>query len=494
MLIKFFGGVGTGGRIANYLVDPNREGRGDFPPEVLRGDIQQTRELIDSQDRKWTYSTGVISFALEDRPTEAQQNALMNDFERLAFAGLERDQYDITWVRHSHTEGGRIELHFLTPRMELASGKAFNIAPPGWERSYAPLRDTYNYQHGWARPDDPERSRTLAWVPDRAQRGEAVEVITEYLEGRIISGQIETRDDIVSALHEAGYETPRLGKKYITAKDPETGERWRLKGRIYEKDWTRDAELDRAAARNGRAPAGGVRDGDADRAATARDRPEAIIERRAEWVRERYAEPTLDHPERADAAREGDGRRDERDPRQAEADLADQRSDRRDGDGDLLDRPEAMDDLAAGKRQCADRPERDVSDPARDRSDGLDLSRHPLRETGGLDDEQSHPDRKSALARIRELGSRIRGFGASAIAAVRSFLSKAGGGERTPEDDRGAFEASGRSAAAAEQLSDRADRQSAEIDGQLALKEREAEREQQFERILERVRERQLTR
>jgi len=240
MLIKFFGGAGSGGGIANYLVDPNREGRQGNPPEVLRGDIDQTRELIDSQSRKWTYSTGVISFALEDRPTEAQQDALMNDFERLAFAGLEPDQYDITWVRHSHTDGGRVELHFLTPRMELASGKAFNIAPPGWEGSYAPLRDAYNYQHGWARPDDPTRSRTLQWVPDRARRGEAVEVITEYLEGRIITGQIENRDGIVGALHEAGYETPRLGKNYVTAKDPETGQRWRLKGRIYEKDWTRN--------------------------------------------------------------------------------------------------------------------------------------------------------------------------------------------------------------------------------------------------------------
>jgi len=63
MLIKFFGGAGSGGGIANYLVDPDRAGREDAPPEVVRGDIAQTRELIDSTDRKWTYSTGVISFA-----------------------------------------------------------------------------------------------------------------------------------------------------------------------------------------------------------------------------------------------------------------------------------------------------------------------------------------------------------------------------------------------------------------------------------------------
>lgn len=214
MLIKFFGGTGGGSGIASYLVDPGREGREEAAPEVLSGDIEQTRALIDSQDRKWTYSTGVLSFAPEDRPTEAQQRQLIKDFERLAFAGLREDQYDITWVRHSHTSGGRIELHFLTPRMELASGKAFNIAPPGWEQSYAPLRDAYNYEHGWARPDDPARSRSLQWATERQDRTETRETISAYLEGAVVTGQVTDRETLVTAIHEAGFETPRLGKKY----------------------------------------------------------------------------------------------------------------------------------------------------------------------------------------------------------------------------------------------------------------------------------------
>ena len=70
---------------------------------MVRGDIERTRELIDSIDRKWTYTTGVISFAVEDAPSEDQQRAVMDDFERVAFAGMDPEQYDITWVRHSHT-------------------------------------------------------------------------------------------------------------------------------------------------------------------------------------------------------------------------------------------------------------------------------------------------------------------------------------------------------------------------------------------------------
>ena len=66
MLIKFMGGRGGGGPIAAYLVDASRVGREESAPEVLRGDIELTRELIDSIDRKWTYTTGVVSFAIED--------------------------------------------------------------------------------------------------------------------------------------------------------------------------------------------------------------------------------------------------------------------------------------------------------------------------------------------------------------------------------------------------------------------------------------------
>ena len=128
MLIKFTGGGRGGGRsVAEYLT--REEGRGHAPPEVVRGDMDRTRDLIDSIERKWSYTHGVLSFAPEDRPTEQQEFA-MDAFERLAFAGLDREQYDITWVRHSHTESGRTELHFVTPRMELTSGKALNIAPP----------------------------------------------------------------------------------------------------------------------------------------------------------------------------------------------------------------------------------------------------------------------------------------------------------------------------------------------------------------------------
>lgn len=482
MLIKFFGGTGGGGGIANYLVDPDRQGREDAAPEVLRGDIAQTRELIDSTDRKWTYSTGVLSFAPEDRPTETQQIALMDDFERLAFAGLERDQYDITWVRHSHTQGGRVELHFLTPRMELASGKAFNIAPPGWERSYAPLRDTYNYEHGWARPDDPARARTQQRASETDLRGETRESVTAYLEGKILTGEIENRADIVAALHEVGLETPRQGKNYITAMDPSTGDRWRLKGRIYEKDWTRDAELDRGTAREGQSSEGAAGDKNERRAAQSRERLEAVITRRAEWVRERYPATALEDSERHQREDPADRDRDERDQRQPEKVDPDQHDDRRDHGGADDGGPRDLGDLAASKRNGRADGERDVSDPAGDRRTGLDLCGAALRKIGGLNVGEPDPDRKSALARIRELGSSIRDYGASAVAIVRSFFGRDEGASRPSEPARDAFAASERSLTETEQTNDRLDREGAKLERQVELSEKMAAMERGFER------------
>lgn len=488
MLVKFFGGTGSGGGIAGYLVDPERQGREEAPPEVLSGDIDRTHELIDSIDRKWTYSTGVISFSLEDKPTAAQQKALMADFERVAFAGLPRDRYDITWVRHSHTDGGRVELHFLTPRMDLATGKSFNIAPPGWDRSYAPLRDAYNYTYGWARPDDPARARTQQRVAETAPRLEGREAITAFLEQKIIAGDVANRASLVAALHEAGFQTPREGKSYVTALDPDSGERWRLKGRIYEKDWTRNAELDRAATRQGAATADRADGIDAERAAAAHERLEAVIARRAEWVGERYPDPAERASAERQIAEDSDQDRSERDPRETEAVDRDERRDSSTDRDTDLGRSDAVDEVAARQRDSGNQCGRDVPDPADNGGTGVALWRAALRKIGGLNDREIDGDRASAFGRIRELGSRVRDIGANAFSTIRAFFSADKDVERPTEQARDALAASERSLGKTEQTNDRLDREGTSLERRIEMTEQIAELERGFER------QRQLTR
>lgn len=306
MLIKFFArGQGSGRGPVEYVTRADLTGREPAPPVVLRGDPDRTRDLIDSIDREWRYTSGVISFAIEDAPTEDQQCQVMDEFEAAAFAGLEPDQYDILWVRHQHTDGGRVELHFVTPRMELTTGKALNIAPPGWQRLYDPLRDALNYENGWARPDDPERARSLQNGPKQAsERLQSREAIHGYLEAQIDAGAVYDRATLVEALLGVGLEVNRQGKDYVTALDPESGDKFRLKGPIYEQGWTSTHAVDaarREVARENSRGTAGARAEDLERAQDARRELSSRIESRARHHSDRYGRPGAEHA--ADAGR-----------------------------------------------------------------------------------------------------------------------------------------------------------------------------------------------
>lgn len=165
MYMKVFPhGRGNGSAPTRYLVRPDYPGRDAHPPEVLRGDVERTRALIDSLDTTWRFTAGVLSWHPEDTVTPEQEQRVMDDFEAVAFAGLEEDQRAILWVRHSHA--GHHELHFVIPRVELSRGRAFNPCPPGWQKDFDVFRDLHNVREGWAKPDDPQRARLC--TPDHA--------------------------------------------------------------------------------------------------------------------------------------------------------------------------------------------------------------------------------------------------------------------------------------------------------------------------------------
>ena len=104
---------------------------------------------------------------------------------------------------------------------------------------------------------------------------------------RVENGAVQSRADVVSALEEAGLEVPRQGNGYVTAREPDSGKRWRLKGALYEHDFEPE-RLDReAAAEAGNRAAGDRGDGRA-RAAEAWQELERCRKRRAAFHRRRY--------------------------------------------------------------------------------------------------------------------------------------------------------------------------------------------------------------
>ena len=96
MLMKVFPhGTGEGDKPSRYLVRPDYPGRDTAPPHVLRGDPAMTRALIDSIERRWKFTSGVLSWHPDEKISEAQEEEVIDAFECVAFAGLDADQRNI---------------------------------------------------------------------------------------------------------------------------------------------------------------------------------------------------------------------------------------------------------------------------------------------------------------------------------------------------------------------------------------------------------------
>ena len=244
MHIKFLArGTGSARAAADYLLGArDATGRLREGVEVLRGNPDMVAAAADSLEFEHKYTSGVIAWAPDDTPTDAQIGAVLDAFERTAWAGLEPDRYAWAAVVHRERDGGA-HVHVLAARCDLETGRSLNIAPPGWQKTFDPLRDAFNAAQGCSRPDDPALARVQqpghrAYVEAAQLRaGLALEpaprdLIRDYLLQRVEHGTVQDRADIVAALQEAGLEVPRQGKNYLTVLDPTTGDRWRLKGEL----------------------------------------------------------------------------------------------------------------------------------------------------------------------------------------------------------------------------------------------------------------------
>lgn len=332
MMIRFFKhGQGSGRPAIDYLLaekvpaydSERRRLPGEVEirnplPAVLRGDAERTVHLIDSIHRKWRYTSGVIAFAAEDQPTKAELDAVMDDFERAAFAGMEPDQYDCLWIRHVHK--GNVELHFVVPRVELYAGRSFNIAPPRSEYYFNAFRDYWNCLKGWASPNDPDRRRMLRPVVESKDRSEIRAAIREHIVAKIETGKVRNHQDVLAALadlHDVGLEikTPRTSKKI--PKQPATKvvvrrigsvgtqETYRLEDRIFHEEWTADEYFHSENQRENRTGARSVREPDLRRAERLRGKLEVAVDRRAKINRKRYEECRRSHASLLGHDREG---------------------------------------------------------------------------------------------------------------------------------------------------------------------------------------------
>ena len=253
MHIKFLPhGKGDAFNAVQYLIkstDHNGVNREEV--SVLRGNPFMVGQVADSLTFSRCYTSGVIAWSPEDSPSEAAIQDVLDEFEKLSFAGLDSERVSWTAILHRNGVGG-VHIHLLVARVDLQTRKSLNIAPPGWQKSFDTLRDFYNLKMGWARPDDPGRARPfhqdgfrVLLTASALRAGVRVApdpktLISEYLMQRITAGRIIDRSGIIEALKEVGFEINRQVKDYVSVKDSETGTKYRLKGGIYEAGFTID--------------------------------------------------------------------------------------------------------------------------------------------------------------------------------------------------------------------------------------------------------------
>ena len=108
MLVKFLArGTGSATAAADYLLgERDAAGQPREGVEVLRGDPRQVAAMADALEFKHKYTSGVIAWAPDDLPTDAQIGAVLDEFEKTAWAGLEPDRYAWTAVLHREEGGG----------------------------------------------------------------------------------------------------------------------------------------------------------------------------------------------------------------------------------------------------------------------------------------------------------------------------------------------------------------------------------------------------
>lgn len=267
MHIKFLAhGTGDPRRAIDYLL-ASKDHKGKLRPEVrvLRGDPHQVAEVVNSLSFIHRYTSGIIAWAPEDKPRPEDVRAVLDAFERLAFAGLSPDRFSYTAISHGD------HVHVFIARVELLTGKSLNVAPPRWKGAFYPLRDYWNAMKGWARPQDPLRARLLfiptpRLKPSVAQKVElhssmgfaladiedalAVEpepefLIAEWLVDRIHLGHIQTYEDVLAALNTEGTVTA-IRKHSLTFLVH--GSQWplTLRGRLFAQDFNVREVIDRA--------------------------------------------------------------------------------------------------------------------------------------------------------------------------------------------------------------------------------------------------------
>ena len=286
MIVKFFRhGTGGGSAVFDYLLGKD----GDRPDaEILRGDVEQQKLLIDSLEFKRQYTSGCLSFEeAPDHLTLKQKNEIMDSFEETITAGLEVDRVSFAWIEHR--DKGRLELNFVIANVDLEHGRLFQPYIHSQDKTRVNAwKDLQNIYYDLSDPNDPIRKRLMAQRDNlpRATK-EAREAITEGLERMVANGLITNRHEVIKTLQDAGFDIARETDKAISIKNPSGGRNIRLTGGLYERDFKFSPEVQDTVERDSSA----YRDNATGRLREATRVLYEELDRKREYHQARHGEP-----------------------------------------------------------------------------------------------------------------------------------------------------------------------------------------------------------
>ena len=233
MIVKFLpsksgGGIGS----VNYVLNERVQ---QGTAKILKGDEAQTRAIISQITKKQKVCFGVLSFQESAaRISEQTKLEIMADFERTLLGDFMRERVNILWVQHED-KGGRLELNFIIPKIDLVTGTSFNpffYSKPDLTRIDL-WKKAVNLEYGFSDPDDPGRKNTISASKKDLKNYANVEALDKTLHELVEAGIIKSRTQMLELLRDENIQISRETKNSITVILPGSTKKNRLQGGIY---------------------------------------------------------------------------------------------------------------------------------------------------------------------------------------------------------------------------------------------------------------------
>lgn len=262
MIVKFFnrGGksdnkISTGGEsVKNYLLgkDNDRENA-----SLLRGDPNETTEIINGLGFSQIYTAGCLSFDGEEtqRVDDQLKQKLMNDFERSLFGDFDKSRISGYWVEHKDKKDPRnglerLELNFVFANVDLMTGKNLTVYLHKTDQGMMnDFRDLAVLQYDLNDPNAPDRKQTSVINSNQSQNQKDLkQAIDNHLITLASQKKLPDHQAVKQALTDLGLEITAVKNSSISIKNPDPTKTRpiRLTGAFYGKQYSALNHINRA--------------------------------------------------------------------------------------------------------------------------------------------------------------------------------------------------------------------------------------------------------